>query len=275
VTLIHTSDGVGLHHTDTGPSSGATVVLVAGFTASALTWQLTVDALSEAGHRVVCLDRRNHGLSEQPAYGQRMARHGRDLEEALRALSLSEVVLVGGSMGASTIWAYLDQVGSAAAAGVRGIVSVDQTPKMLNADGWSHGFYGYERANAATLFEHGVGDTGHPGAPERTAAGVGRLMARLELTDPSALMAPPTTPMLGLLQDHALQDWRDVVARCDVPLLMVAGDRSQFWPAEHASAAASSAPYGRHVVVEGAGHAVNLDDPDAFNAALLSFVGSL
>jgi non-heme chloroperoxidase len=275
VTPIHTSDGVRLHHTDTGPSAGTTVVLVAGFSASALTWQLTVDALSEAGHRVVCLDRRNHGMSEAPEHGQRMARHGRDLDETLRALDLTDVVLVGGSMGASTIWAYLDQVGSAAGAGVRGIVSIDQTPRMLNADGWSHGFYGYERANAATLFEHGVGDTGHPGAPERTVAGLGRLMERLGLADPSALMALPSPPMLRLLQDHALQDWRDVVARCDAPLLMVAGDQSQFWPAEHAAAAAASATHGHHLVVESAGHAVNLDDPDAFNVALLEFVASL
>ncbi|WP_219996099.1 alpha/beta fold hydrolase [Nocardioides humi] len=130
MTTVRTSDGVRLHHTDTGPgTTGTTVVLVAGFMASAFTWQLQVDALAAAGHRVVCLDRRNHGLSDFPAYGQRMGRHGQDLHEALTQLAIDDAVVVGGSQGASTVWACLDLHGTDR---IRAVVSVDQTPRMLN-----------------------------------------------------------------------------------------------------------------------------------------------
>jgi pimeloyl-ACP methyl ester carboxylesterase len=83
---------------------------------------------------------------------------------------------------------------------------------------------------------------------------------------------PETLP---LLHDHAQQDWRDVIARLDVPVLMVAGRQSHFWPCEHAAAALRDTAQGRAVVVEDSGHAVNFDQPDEFDRALLDFLGEL
>jgi pimeloyl-ACP methyl ester carboxylesterase len=85
-------------------------------------------------------------------------------------------------------------------------------------------------------------------------------------------MRPETLP---LLRDHAEQDWRDVIARLDVPQLLVAGRHSQFWPCEHAAAAVADNPLGRSLVIEDAGHIVNLDAVEPFNAALLDFVKEL
>ncbi|WP_299052760.1 alpha/beta hydrolase [uncultured Nocardioides sp.] len=82
-------------------------------------------------------------------------------------------------------------------------------------------------------------------------------------------VAPETLP---LLQDHALADWRDVVRRFPLPLLMIAGRESQVWPCEHAEAAVADTAHGRALVVEDAGHAVSIDQPDAFNEALLAFL---
>ena len=78
-----------------------------------------------------------------------MARHGKDLNDALWQLDLGPVVLVGGSMGASAIWAYVDLFGTD---GVRGIVSIDQTPKMINDDDWPYGFYGLTPSNSGAFF---------------------------------------------------------------------------------------------------------------------------
>ena len=96
-----------------------------------------------------------------------MARHGKDLHDALTQLDLGPVVLVGGSMGASAIWAYVDLFGTD---GVRGIVSIDQTPKMINTEDWPYGFYGLTPANSGTFFDEGIPATGRgrtvdPGRP--------------------------------------------------------------------------------------------------------------
>ena len=265
---VTTSDGVRLHVTDEG--SGPTVVLISGFMAPATTWVFQVDALTAAGYRAVCIDRRSHGRSDAPAHGQRMARHGKDVHDVLTALGLDDVALVGGSMGASTIWAYTDLFGTGR---VRGIVSVDQTPRMRNGDGWEHGFYGFDDDNAGTFFAKGVPPTGRGYTPEQAGPAMVRLLERL---GPDAVAPREILPeTLALLRDHAQQDWRDVIVRAAVPTLMLAGRDSQFWPCEHAEAAVHGNPLGRAVVLADCGHAANIDQADAFNDALIEFLRSI
>lgn len=262
--MVRTSDGVELHHTDDG--DGRPVVLIAGFCAPAESWEFQRRALLAEGHRVLALDRRSHGRSQAPAYGQRMARHGKDVHDFLTALDLDDAVLVGGSMGGSTIWAYYDLFG---AERLRGVVTVDQTPRMVNDGDWQAGFYGLTRADVGTFFDDGVPDTGRGRAGDRLA-GFGRLVELLGSPPPFA--DPATPPMRALLQDHAAQDWRDVVARVEVPSLFLAGRDSQLWPCEHATLAAATNPRASAVIVEEAGHAVNIDRPEQTNTALLEFL---
>ena len=260
-----TTDGVNLSYTDEG--AGRPVVLIHGYTAPATAWALTVDALLAAGHRVVCFDRRGHGESETPAYGQRMARHGRDLGELLEHLQLDDVSLVGASMGGNTIWAYVDQFGSAR---IRSAVVVDQTPKMLNSEDWPYGFYGYNAPEGVTMFAAGVPRTDRGRAPEKSAEALGRLVARLGGPPPMRDPAAPET--IKLLTDHALADWRDVAERFDRPYLMMAADQSQVWPAGHAAATVAGNPHGRAVTVADSGHAISFDQPDRFNELLVAFL---
>jgi pimeloyl-ACP methyl ester carboxylesterase len=267
-STVTTTDGVALHVTEQG--EGAPVVLVAGFAAPATSWVFQVDALVDAGYRAICVDRRSHGRSESPAYGQRLSRHGADLHEVLRALDLTDVVLVGGSMGASAGWACLDLFGTER---VRGVVAADQTPRMRNGADWSHGFYGLTDEGSGTFFDAGIPDTGRGAGLDQIRESFTRLASRLGPgADLGGAIRPETLP---LLRDHAQQDWRDVVARLDVPQLLVAGRHSQFWPCEHAAAAVAGNPLGRAVVIEDAGHAVNLDQVEPFNAALLGFLSDL
>jgi non-heme chloroperoxidase len=265
MTTVTTSDGVGLNYADEG--SGAPVVLIAGFAAPLETWELQRQALLGSGYRVIALDRRSHGGSDKPAYGQRMARHGKDVRDFLEALSLDDVVLVGGSMGASTIWAYYDLYG---ADRLRGVVTIDQTPKMVNDETWPYGFYGLDRTNVGTFFDDGIPDTGRGLRTDRMA-GIGRVVAALggrlpPFADPRAAETRP------LLQDHAEKDWRDVIARMEVPSLFIAGRESQFWPCEHATVSAESNKLAQAVVIENCGHAANIDQPDLVNAAILEFL---
>jgi len=265
VPRFRTNDGVSLAYTDEG--DGRPVVLINGYTAPATAWALTQDALVGAGYRVVAFDRRSTGESETPPFGQRMARHGRDLAELLAWLDLAGATLVGASMGGNTIWAYVDQFGTSA---LRGIVVVDQTPKMLNSEDWPHGFYGFHADNAGTMFAAGVPPRRHGRSPEESQPAILRLVQRLGAVPAYRDPAAPET--LQLLQDHALQDWRDVVDRAAVPVLMVAARGSQVWPCEHAAAAVARNPLARAVVIEDSGHPVNVDQPDRLNEVLLAFL---
>lgn len=263
MATFRTNDGVTLSYSDSAPTGrgagrGRPVILIHGYTAPAAAWALVSDELVAHGHRVIAFDRRSHGVSETPMHGQRMARHGRDLGELLDHLGLDQdVTLVGSSMGGNAIWAYVDQFGSQRLAGV---LIDDQTPKMITTGDWPYGFYDYTPANAGTFFATGVTPTGRGRDQAASAPAVMRLVERLG--GPPAFRDAAAPETIGLLNDHALADWRDVVARFDRPFVMLAARGSQLWPCEHAAAAVADNPYGRAVVVEDCGHTVAIDQPD-------------
>ncbi|WP_369211985.1 alpha/beta fold hydrolase [Streptomyces flavofungini] len=267
MAYIAADDGVRLHYTEAGDPAGRPVVLLAGFKASATSWLYQAGPLAAAGHRVLSVDLRGHGQADRPETGVDMARRGQDVRVFLDALSLRDVLAVGGSMGGNTIWSYIAQCGADRLAG---IVVVDQTPKMLNTADWSHGFYGYEESNADTYFAERIPETGH-GTPLWRR---GRRLVRLA----RAMKGGERTLTPGervLLNDHAKADWRPVIASTGVPVLFAAGAESEFWPPSHATAAASFAPRGTSAVIAAAGHATNIEQPKRFNRALLDFEGTL
>ena len=180
------------------------------------------------------------------------------------------VVLIAGFAAPLTTWERQRQALRAEGYRVRGVVSVDQTPKMVNDDSWSYGFFGLDRANLGTFFADGIPATGR-GLQADRMAGIGRGVAALGGRVPSFAdaRAPETRP---LLQNHAEADWRDVVARCGRPSLFLVGRGSHFWPWEHAVAMAETNPLARSVVLDECGHAANIDQPDLVNAAILEFL---
>lgn len=77
---------------------------------------------------------------------------------------------------------------------------------------------------------------------------------------------------------HAMRDRADAtpaLAAIDVPTLLVVGEHDAITPpAEHAAMAAMI-PGAKLVTLPGAGHMSNLEAPDAFNRALVSFLATL
>jgi non-heme chloroperoxidase len=264
---ITTTDGVRLTYLESGDPAGRPVLLVAGFKAAAASWKPQLGALEKSGHRVVAFNRRGHGDSEiGPDGGHTMDRHGADIGDVIRELALADVTIVGQSMGGNSIWALLSAGG---ADGIRDIVIVDQTPKMLNSEDWEYGFYGYDSSNADTYFATGIPDPGRHSLASKGPVRVGRLLKSMDL---KAAKAGFTPAELELLNDHAKRDWRPAIAATQVPVLFIAGRESDFWPCEHAAAAASLAPKGTSAIIEKAGHATNIEQPKVFDELLGRFL---
>jgi pimeloyl-ACP methyl ester carboxylesterase len=98
-------DGVTLCARDWG-GSGQAVALLHGLASNARIWDGVAPRLVGAGLRVVALDQRGHGESEQPDNGYGFATLGQDLSSALAGLGLERPVLVGHSWGASVALQY-------------------------------------------------------------------------------------------------------------------------------------------------------------------------
>lgn len=250
--MLTTSDGVGLHVRDEG--HGPAIVLLPGYGAPAKAWYLQVAALRDR-YRCVSVDRRNHGRSERPNYGQRMSRHAADVHEIVTQLGLADVLLVGSSMGANIALSYVDLFGSST---LRGLVLVDQTPKMINDDDWDLGFVGLTREGAEQWVQ-------------RFPDG---LQALHTIPPPEVLLEASDGPEFSidqtrdLLRDHTFADWRDVVPRVQVPITAVAGRQSPIWPWESSAWIADQAADGHLAVLDDCGHAPMLEQPEAFTTAL-------
>jgi pimeloyl-ACP methyl ester carboxylesterase len=98
-------DGITLHARDWG-GGGQAVVLLHGLASNARIWDGVAPRLAGAGLRVVAVDLRGHGDSDQPGEGYGFETVGRDLEAALAALGLARPLLAGHSWGASVALQY-------------------------------------------------------------------------------------------------------------------------------------------------------------------------
>jgi len=250
--VITTSDGVRLNVIDEG--TGSPILLLPGYGAAARSWTLQIEALRER-FRVIALDRRHHGRSDRPAHGHRMSRHAADLRDVFDVLELDSVLLVGSSMGANVALAYVDAFSCDR---LRGLVLVDQTPKMVNESGWELGYRGLTWDNAEAwirAFPQGL-------QPFHT------------VPDAEVLATTQDGPEFSLdetralLRDHTYADWRDVLPRTTVPVTAMAGRHSPVWPWESSAWMAEAAPLGRLVVFDNSGHVPMLEEPEGFNQAL-------
>jgi len=104
------STPVELYYEDHG--SGQPVVLVHGYPLDGHSWERQTRALLEAGYRVIAYDRRGFGQSSQPAEGYDYDTFAADLDAVLSSLDLSDVVLVGFSMGTGELARYISRYGA-------------------------------------------------------------------------------------------------------------------------------------------------------------------
>ena len=95
------STNIELYYEDHG--SGSPVVLIHGWPLSGASWEKQTAALLAAGHRVITYDRRGFGRSSQPAVGYNYDTFASDLNTVLTSLNLTDVCLVGFSMGTGEV----------------------------------------------------------------------------------------------------------------------------------------------------------------------------
>jgi pimeloyl-ACP methyl ester carboxylesterase len=91
---------------------GSPVVLLAAYPLSSASWEKQVPALLAAGHRVIAYDRRGFGRSSRPSQGYDFDTLASDLNILLTTLNLTDVSLVGDSMGAGEVIRYFGKYGS-------------------------------------------------------------------------------------------------------------------------------------------------------------------
>lgn len=260
-----------LHYEDHG--AGKPVVLIHGWPLSGRSWEAQVPALVDAGYRVITYDRRGFGASSQPWDGYDYDTFATDLDTLLAHLDLSEVTLVGFSMGGGEVVRYISKFGTARIA--KAVLAAAVPPYLYKSDDNPDGGLDDETIGG---FESGVkGDriafldgftTGFFSAgDELKVSEVQRLYAR----DIAAFASPKGT--LDCIAAFGRTDFRGDVAKIDVPTLVIHGDSDAIVPIEVSGQRSAELIDGAElVVIKDGPHAINASHVEEFNTALLDFL---
>ena len=234
---------------------GPAVVFTHGYQASGRMWEPQRKAL-EPRYRVITWDMRGHGGSGSPDDPEQYSHEllVADMKGLLEHLGESQAVFVGHSLGGfASLRFYLDHPDMA-----RALVLFGSGP-------------GYRDAEARGKWNEMAGRF----ADSVEARGLEILQrAGLEVSSAkhaSAVgLAHAGRRMLAQFDSRVM----DNIATIDVPTLVIVGseDKPFLGSSEYMAKKISGA---KLVKIEGAGHAANMEKPDEFNAALLSFLDSL
>lgn len=121
-------NGLRFHYLNWG-GTGRPLVLLHGLASNARIWDFVAPLLAQAGFRVLALDQRHHGRTDDADDGFDFPSIVRDLHAFLDALHLEKPLLVGHSWGAGTVLNYAALRPLSAA----GIVLVDGGTSEMSA----------------------------------------------------------------------------------------------------------------------------------------------
>ncbi len=251
-----------LHFLDPNPSGSPAVLLLHGLGANGAMWTLQFDALIAAGFRPLAPDAPGFGDSPYDGRGWNFRRVAAELAGLLRELETGPAHVVGLSMGGviaqQFAFDYPELVRKLA------LVSTFSVLRPNNLSQWLYFFQRLVVVHLVGLEQQSkiVARRVFP-APEQESL---REMAAAQIAraDPRAYRAA--------MRHLGLFDSRKRLAGIRIPTLVITGaDDSTVSPARQ-ELLAISIPGVRQVVIAGGGHAVAIDQAEAFNRGLIDFL---
>jgi pimeloyl-ACP methyl ester carboxylesterase len=288
------TNGIELHVLEEG--EGPLVVLCHGFPELAFSWRKQVPALTAAGYRVVAPDLRGFGRSSAPAELEAydIVHLCGDLCGLLDALGEQDAIFVGHDWGASLVWQlavlHPERVRAVAGLSVPFVPRAPATPLPIMRRHLGEDFY------IVWFQQPGVADEALARDVRRTLT-TSKVWTAQWADDDEPLHRPAwlTEAELAVYVDAfertgftgGLNWYRNIdrnweltesvaTRHVEQPALFLTGERDpvrRFMPAEAMRGWVDDLR--AEVLVPGAGHWVQQQAPEAVNAALLDFLGSL
>jgi pimeloyl-ACP methyl ester carboxylesterase len=291
VRRVVADDGVPLHVEEVGPEHAElTVVFCHGYALQLASWHYQRKALArEDLGKLVFWDQRSHGKSgrSRPEHAT-IDQLGRDLRAVVDACAPDgKVVLVGHSMGGMTIMALADQYPDLFGSRVVGVALVSTSPGRLAevTFGLPAVFSGVNKRvlpfvtrgmrDRPELFDRGrrLGTDLAFLAARRGGFGSKDVPPSLvELTETMLAQTPADViaEFYGTFVDHDKLHALPVLA--DVETLVLVGGADVVTPVAHSREIAAALPRAQLVVLEGAGHMVQLERHALVNLQLRALV---
>lgn len=246
---------------------GLPIVLLHGFPLCRQMWTPQLSVLADAGYRVICPDLPGFGESPAPDEPASMVRYADAVISLLDELGIEQAVIGGMSMGGYVLLNLVARypqrllgamylVTRAAADDPAGKEKRSLLAKQVAAGDAVI----VPDAFAQVLFA--------PNTAEEKPGLVKAVRQMMESTSAEGLVG-------GLLAMRDRDDFVDRLPGLDVPALVVGAELDAAVPIEHARILVQGLPDARLEIIAGAGHMVNLEQPEKFNQALKTFIHDL
>lgn len=273
-STVTTHDGVELYYKDWGPKNGQVVMFSHGWPLNSDSWESQMEFLAEKGYRVIAHDRRGHGRSSQPWDGNDMDHYADDLAAVIAALHVKDVTLVGFSTGGGEVARYIGRHGTGLVKKAALISAVP--PIMLKSDSNPNGlplavFDGLRKASKEDRSQLYLDIASGPFFGYNRP-GAKPSQGRIQSFWRQGMTAGAKNTYDSIAAFSAT-DFRQDLAKFDVPTLVIHGDDDQIVPIETSGKASAALIKGAKLIVyKGAPHGLADTNKDQLNQDLLNFL---
>lgn len=254
------STGISLDYFECGDKQGEPILFVHGYSDSWRIWESSIPYLPHQ-YRLIFVTLRGFGDSDKPKAGFRQTDFVSDLEAFLRAMDLSQVVLVGHSMGGF--------IGHHFA-----VEHPDRVKRLVlvgtAATGSGNDPIATENAAISKLGEPIDAEYVRNFQIEPMMSEVHESIVETIINE--CFKAPVRVwqeAMLGMLEeDHSAR-----LAEISVPTLILCGGKDLFFTEAHQREMANAIPGSRVKIYPGVGHGVQWEKPEEFARDITDFLG--
>ena len=154
MAFVTTKDGVNIYYKDWGPKEAQPIVFHHGWPLSADDWDNQMLFFLAEGYRVIAIDRRGHGRSDQVSEGHDMDHYAADASAVVESLDLHNAVPVGHSTGGGQVARYVAKYGQPQGRVAKAVLVSAVPPLMVKTETNPGGtpievFDGFRKALAA------------------------------------------------------------------------------------------------------------------------------
>ena len=270
-SLQNNNKPVKIYYEDYG--KGKPVVFIHGWPLSGSMWEYQVTQLPQQGLRCITYDRRGFGKSDRPFDGYDYDTLAGDLKSLLEELDITDVTLVGFSMGAGEIAKYFSLYGGKRVSKV--VIVSGVTPYMLKTDSNPEGVpqEEFDKMAKAMIEDRpafmenfnkdffSVSLTNHPVSDAFLANSLTKVM------DASPIAT------LECAKSFSSTDFRKDVVKINVPTLIIHGNNDKTVPVKPTGEESARLIKGaRFIIYEGAPHGLWYTEKDKLNQDLIDFI---
>jgi non-heme chloroperoxidase len=270
MSTLTTKDGTELYYKDWG--SGQPIVFSHGWPLSADAFEDQMFFLSNHGYRCIAHDRRGHGRSGQPRYGNDMDTYADDMAQLVEHLDLPDAIHVGHSTGGGEVARYIGRYGTKRVA--KAVLISAVPPLMLktpaNPAGLPIEVFDQLRASVQADRAQFFTDLAEPfyGA-NRPGAKVSQGLKHSFWLQGMICGFPAAYDCIKAFSET---DQFEDLKKFDVPTLILHGDDDQIVPIVAAAVQSSTLIKGAELkIIKGAPHGMCSTHKDLINRYLLEF----